>query len=54
MAFIPKEFLMCPITMDIMIDPVICDDGFTYEKKAILQIIDGKSPLTRQTINLKN
>ena len=25
----------CPITMEIMDDPVICCDGFTYERRAI-------------------
>ena len=54
MAFVSKELLVCPLTMDIMIDPVMCDDGFTYEKKAILQITNNISPLTRQPINLKN
>ncbi|CAK9819292.1 WD repeat, SAM and U-box domain-containing protein 1 [Anthophora quadrimaculata] len=31
---IPHEFL-CPITHEIMKDPVQCSDGFTYEKAAI-------------------
>jgi hypothetical protein len=30
----PPEF-MCPITMDLMIDPVVAADGFTYERQAI-------------------
>ncbi len=30
----PEEFL-CPITMEMMCDPVICADGFSYEKHAI-------------------
>jgi hypothetical protein len=29
-----KEF-ECPITFELMIDPVICADGFTYERKNI-------------------
>jgi hypothetical protein len=33
-AAIPPEF-MCPITMDIMTDPVVAADGFTYERLAI-------------------
>ena len=52
MAFISEEHLICPITLDIMNDPVICEDGYTFEKKAILQVTDNKSPLTRQQINL--
>jgi hypothetical protein len=33
-AAIPPEF-MCPITMEIMADPVVAADGFTYERSAI-------------------
>ena len=32
----PKE-LECPTTHEIMDDPVICSDGFTYERRAIQQ-----------------
>lgn len=45
---IPPEFL-CPITHDVMLDPVTCSDGFTYEKKAITEwFLSGKftSPMT--------
>ena len=31
---IPEEFL-CPITQDVMKHPVLCSDGFIYEKAAI-------------------
>lgn len=31
---LPHHFL-CPITHDIMKDPVKCSDGFTYERRAI-------------------
>ncbi len=31
---IPSEWI-CPITSEIMEDPVICEDGFTYERSAI-------------------
>ena len=50
---IPIEFL-CVITKDIMVDPVICEDGFTYERSAILSIKNNISPMTRQVINKKN
>ena len=50
---IPHEFI-CPITLDIMREPVICEDGFTYEKSAIKNLKVMVSPLTRQSINLKN
>ncbi|XP_065666377.1 sterile alpha motif domain-containing protein 14 isoform X5 [Hydra vulgaris] len=45
---VPSDFL-CPITMEIMVDPVIAADGFTYEKKSILSwFSSGKvtSPMT--------
>lgn len=49
---IPLEFL-CPITHDVMLNPVICEDGFTYERKAITEwFLSGKytSPMTNQTL----
>ena len=30
-----NEFLMCPITHQVMIDPVVAKDGNTYEREAI-------------------
>ena len=45
---IPNEFL-CPITCDIMSDPVKCSDGFIYEKTAIkewLMTRRNTSPMT--------
>jgi TPR repeat protein len=36
---IPKEFF-CPITQEIMEDPVIAQDGYTYERSAIQQWFD--------------
>ncbi len=44
---IPDEFI-CPITLDIMKDPVLCEDGYTYERTAIMSIQPSKSPMTRQ------
>lgn len=49
---IPNEFL-CPITLEVMEDPVICEDGHTYEKKFIESLKNGISPITKQPINLK-
>lgn len=48
------EQFICPITLEIMTDPVICDDGYTYERNAILNINNSISPMTRQPINLNN
>lgn len=41
---IPQEFI-CPITLSIMDDPVICSDSYTYERSAILQLRNSISPL---------
>ncbi len=30
-----KQSFMCPITYEMMSDPVVCADGFTYERSAI-------------------
>ncbi len=46
---------ICPITHEIMKDPVIAGDGFTYERKAIEEHFNrqgGKSPMTRQDIGI--
>ena len=50
---IPHE-CMCPITLDCMIDPVICSDGHTYERSAITHVLYSKkpySPITREKLN---
>ena len=51
---IPKEFL-CPITSNIMQDPVIMPDGQTYERSAIEKAlkISPISPKTKQPLNMK-
>ena len=43
--------LMCPIGLEIMTEPVICDDGHTYEKKNILALPGTISPVTNLPIN---
>jgi len=50
---IPEEFI-CPITLDIMREPVMCDDGHIYDKHAITKVKNSISPFTRQPINLNN
>ena len=50
---IPDEFKY-PITLDVMKDSVLCEDGFTYERSAILAIKNSFSPMTRQAINKNN
>ncbi|KAJ8607074.1 hypothetical protein CTAYLR_009901 [Chrysophaeum taylorii] len=43
----PHE-LTCPITLALMSDPVVCADGHTYERSAILRWLEtqGRSPQT--------
>jgi hypothetical protein len=53
MASIPDEF-MCPITLEIMDDPVLCDDTYTYERTAIIAIQNSISPMTRQSFDKSN
>lgn len=51
---IPNQFV-CPITLDLMNDPVTCQDGNTYEREAILEFLKKKqiSPLTNQKMDVK-
>jgi len=46
---IPNEYL-CPISMEIMLDPVIGNDGQTYERVAITEWLKThfQSPITRE------
>jgi predicted GTPase len=48
----PSEHL-CPITLDIMKDPVVASDGFTYERDEIARWIAavGTSPMTRESLS---
>jgi hypothetical protein len=53
MTTVPQSHL-CPITHAIMRDPVMCSDGYTYEKEAITRYLDSStdSPITRQPMDL--
>mmetsp|Transcript_3504 Transcript_3504/g.3899 ORF Transcript_3504/g.3899 Transcript_3504/m.3899 type:complete len:306 (+) Transcript_3504:82-999(+) len=46
----------CPITFDIIHNPVINKDGTTYDRRAIVKWIkhDGKSPSTREEASIKD
>jgi len=48
--------LECPITGTRFIDPVIAEDGHTYERQAIVQWLQQKqiSPMTRQPISINS
>ena len=46
---------MCPITFEVMQDPVVASDGHTYERGAIEEVLAlpedrRKSPLTREVL----
>ena len=50
-AEVPDDYI-CPITAEIMIDPVTTADGFTYEREAITKWLRTKdtSPFTGTTL----
>jgi len=43
---------ICPITLEIMNDPVVASDGNSYDRTAIEAwlLVDNRSPLTRETL----
>ncbi|KAA6372556.1 MAG: hypothetical protein EZS28_031918 [Streblomastix strix] len=48
-----NEGFICPITQEIMTDPVIAEDGNSYERQAIVDWLKIKkiSPITREPMN---
>lgn len=50
-----QQYFICPITLKIFNDPVIAQDGITYEREAIIQWINqhGTSPLTKIPIYIQ-
>jgi hypothetical protein len=50
---IPTEF-ECPISYDIMNDPVICSDGHTYERGEIIKWLKTNNTSPKTNIKLKN
>lgn len=55
-VLIPDEFI-CPITQEIMVDPIMSRYGQSYERQAIVEwLASGTNacPLTRQPLNLQN
>ena len=52
----PPVTYCCPITLELMVDPVIAEDGITYDRDAITQCFtakgEGRSPITRQPISM--
>mmetsp|Transcript_62006 Transcript_62006/g.196015 ORF Transcript_62006/g.196015 Transcript_62006/m.196015 type:complete len:916 (-) Transcript_62006:1610-4357(-) len=45
---LPPRWFLCPITQDVMLEPVFAGDGFTYEGEAIRKWLKGHdtSPMT--------
>ena len=49
----PPDAFCCPVTMELMRDPVVASDGFTYERDTLTKLLTTTrcSPLTRETLN---
>jgi len=54
---IPQEFI-CPLTLEVMDDPVMNRAGHSYEQSAIVEWLrqskDGTCPLTRKAIKISD
>jgi serine/threonine protein kinase len=52
----PDDSLLCPITLVLFRDPVLADDGHTYEREAIIKWIqkNGRSPITDRPLSLEH
>jgi hypothetical protein len=50
------DSITCPITQEVMHNPVIAPDGHTYEKSAIIECLTryNRSPLTRQIMSVSD
>ncbi len=48
----PTEFF-CPITQEILLDPVVLTDGFSYERQAVVEWLSHRmiSPITGKPVN---
>jgi hypothetical protein len=46
---VPDVFY-CPVSLEIMKDPVICEDGYSYDRESIVKLTNDLSPITRQKI----
>lgn len=47
-----EEAMLCPIQQQIMVDPVVDPDGYSYEREAILKWLkkNARSPMTRRPL----
>jgi hypothetical protein len=50
---VPPDEFTCPISLDVMKDPVVCADGHTYERESISKWLkkQRRSPKTGQVID---
>jgi serine/threonine protein kinase len=50
-----EDVLVCPISLQLFQDPVVAEDGHTYERQAITEWIrlNRASPLTRQPLTIE-
>lgn len=48
----PLESMLCPITRELLVDPVMAQDGHTYEKSALLRHLEcsNRSPMTNEPL----
>jgi hypothetical protein len=49
-AWVEPDELMCPITLEVFDEPMVASDGHTYERRALLRLLETSkpvSPLTR-------
>ena len=51
-----NDELICPITLQLFVDPVKAGDGHVYEREAIQRwiLLHGTSPFTRQTLQIND
>jgi serine/threonine protein kinase len=51
----PNDLLRCPITFELFHDPVLAQDGHTYERQKIEEWIQnsGTSPMTREPLSIE-
>lgn len=49
----PPDAFHCPVTREVMRDPVVASDGHSYERDTLVSLIQTKqrSPLTREKLN---
>ncbi len=50
----PPEVILCPITTEIMVDPVVAADGHTYERKAIEAWLRNNNTSPKTNLQLKH